>query len=136
MHSDLWSATHPDKRPALLLDVQRSSDTRSLTLIVSGELDVISAPDLQKAVADALRRHAPEGIAIDLHSVSFLDSAGIKALLLCHADAERRGCRLTLARPRPTVSSVLEMTALLDHFGLPGQAYPLAGADRTPLGRP
>jgi anti-anti-sigma factor len=92
---------------------------------VSGELDALSADLLRTAVADVLRRHRPERIDMDLHGVTFLDSAGIRALLLCQSDAQRAGSRVTLSRARPGVHRVLEITGLLDHFGLgrSGRSY-------------
>jgi anti-anti-sigma factor len=55
---------------------------------------------------------------LELHAVTFLDSAGIRALLMCHSDAEKAGCQLGLTRTPPRVYEVLNITGLLDHFGL------------------
>ena len=55
---------------------------------------------------------------MDLSGVSFLDSSGIRALLLCHADAEQASCRMTITDAHRMVYQVLEITCLLDHFGL------------------
>jgi anti-anti-sigma factor len=104
-------------RPDLRID----ADTAPPGMIVSGDLDVVNADLLRTAVADVLRRHRPRRIEVDLHGVAFLDSAGIRALLLCQADAQRADCRIALTRPRPGVYRVLEVTGLLDHFGLPGR---------------
>lgn len=54
----------------------------------------------------------------------FLDSAGIHALVLCHADAAQLGCRLTVVDPHPVALQVLTITGLLSQFGLTGQAVP------------
>jgi anti-anti-sigma factor len=55
---------------------------------------------------------------MDLHGVSFLDSAGIHALVLCQADAQHVDCQITLTNPQPVVYRVLQVTGLLGHFGL------------------
>jgi anti-anti-sigma factor len=99
-------------------DLQIDADTAPPGMTVSGELDAVNADELRSAVADVLRRHRPERVDIDMHGVTFLDSAGIRALLLCQAEAQRVDCRITLSRPRPGVYRVLEVTGLLDHFGL------------------
>jgi anti-anti-sigma factor len=69
-------------------------------------------------VIELLRQRRPGHVEIDLRSVYFLDSAGIEALVLCHTDAQQLGCRLTVVDPHPVAYRVLEITALLDHFGV------------------
>ena len=102
-----------------LLQVEVSSDEQALDqrVIVTGELDMLSATALQETVSDVLRR-CPSRVEIDLRAVSFLDSAGIRALLMCHADAARVDCEVILVDPHPWVYRVLEITGLLDHFHL------------------
>jgi anti-anti-sigma factor len=87
-------------------------------MLVFGELDAVTAGQLQKAVVDLLREQRPHCIQLDLHGVSFLDSAGIRALLLCQADAHQADCQIRLTKPQPGVYRVLQITGLLDHFGL------------------
>jgi len=118
MNSEPWIVAGPEDRSALLVDVRTSDDEELLTMLVAGDLDAVSSAGLQKAVVEVLRRHRPRGIEVDLRGVAFLDSAGIRALVLCHADAEQLGCRLTVAGPRPDVRRVLDLTGLREHFGL------------------
>jgi anti-anti-sigma regulatory factor len=58
---------------------------------------------------------------VDLSGVSFLDSAGINALLKVRrwADANRRSARVTGAGG--LVREVLELTGVLAHLSDPGQ---------------
>jgi anti-anti-sigma factor len=102
-------------------DLRIDADTAPPGMTLSGELDAVNAEALRSAVADVLRRHRPERIDMDMRGVSFLDSAGIRALLMCQADAQQARCRITLTRPRAGVHRVLEVTGLLDHFGLQAQ---------------
>jgi len=103
--------------PSLLVGIDRSDETR-LRLIVAGELDALGATELHNSVVDVLGRQPPGRMEINLRGVPFLDSAGIKALLSCHRDAQRLGCRLTVADPRPFAYRVLQITGLLDHLGV------------------
>jgi anti-anti-sigma factor len=103
--------------PALLVDLQRC-DSGPPRMLVFGELDAVTAGPLQKAVVDLLREQRPHCIQLDLHGVSFLDSAWIRALLLCQDDAHQAGCQIRLTRPQPGVYRVLQITGLLEHFGL------------------
>ena len=104
-------------------------------MLVFGELDAVTAGQLQKAVVDVVRDRRPTCLEMDLHGVSFLDSAGIRALVLCHADAQQMDCQIRLTKPQPVVCRVLQITGLLEHFGLtqlPPADQPRAGTSRAP----
>jgi anti-sigma B factor antagonist len=61
---------------------------RTVILALSGELDMLTAPRLEEAIATADRKE-PEAMIIDLTRVSFLASAGMNALVAAH-QAESR----------------------------------------------
>ena len=87
-------------------------------LVVTGELNLVTAPLLTDAVNAVLRDSPGTVIELDLAGVPFLDSAGIRGLLHSRTNAERTGRRLVLVNPTDWVRQVLEATALLAHFGL------------------
>jgi anti-anti-sigma factor len=109
--------TEPVREPVLSVDVGGDDELLERRVTVAGEMDMLSATVLQDAVADVLGRR-PRRIELDLHDVTFLDSAGIRTLLTCHAEAGRAGCELNLVDPHPRVYRVLEITGLLGHFQL------------------
>lgn len=78
---------------------------------ISGELDISSAPRLIAAIHDVAR---PPVRRVDLEcsGVSFLDSAGLRALLVSRNEAVDRGVDLALIEPSPSVKRVIEMTGL------------------------
>jgi anti-sigma B factor antagonist len=117
MHAEQLFEFRPGDQPLLLVDVQRT-DTGPSRMVVFGELDALSADRLQQAVTDVLRRQRPRCIQMDFHGVTFLDSVGIRALVLCQADARRVDCQIRLINPHPMVYRVLQITGLLEHFGL------------------
>jgi anti-anti-sigma factor len=110
--------SQPDQ-PSLLVDLH-CSDTEPPRMFVFGEVDALTAGQLQQAVVEVLRQQRPNGIEMDLHGVAFLDAAGIRALLLCQADARQVDCQITLTNPQPVVYRVLQITGLLEHLGLTG----------------
>lgn len=68
-------------------------------LVLSGELDFITAPLLARLVAVAIDsgvRH----IDIDLARLGFTDLAGVRALLRAQRDSTRLGVVLTLCHPQ------------------------------------
>ncbi len=121
-----------DEEPTLVIDVQPGTGTEVPRMTVSGEVDGLNAEHLHKAVVDVLRHHQCPRVDVDLHGVTFLDSAGIRALLLCQADARQMDRRIVLLNPRPVVHQVLEITGLLHHFGLPAPRW--VAATPSPAG--
>src|SRR5680860_265694 len=57
-------------------------DDEALVLIVSGEIDVLTAPQLQEAIELALSNR-PGALVLDLSEVTFLSSAGMGVLIAC-----------------------------------------------------
>ena len=130
MYSEHVFYSQPEDQPTLLVDLH-CSDTEPPRMYVFGELDTVNAGHLHKAVVDVLCHQRPSRIEMDLHGVTFLDAAGIRALVLCQADARQVDCQITLTQPQPVVYRVLEITGLLEHFGLttppPSNAAQAAG---------
>jgi anti-sigma B factor antagonist len=85
---------------------------------LSGELDLHSSPQLGSAVEDALGRSAT-AVEIDAATLSFADSAGLRALLLARSDADERGVPLKLTRVSEPLRRLLEMTGLREALGVP-----------------
>ena len=75
-----------------------------LALVVEGELDYLSGPNLLAVIRGALDTQ-PHALEIDLSNVSFMDSGGVDALVA--ADNRARevithrgcGCELRIVRP-------------------------------------
>jgi anti-anti-sigma factor len=117
MYSERSFDLPTEDQPWLLVELQGSGSVPP-RMVVSGEIDALTAAQLQKAVVDVLRHQRPAGIEMDLSGVTFLDSAGIRALVLCQADARQVECQITLTNPQPIVYRTLQITGLLEHFGL------------------
>jgi anti-sigma B factor antagonist len=94
-------------------------DGARAVVTVTGEIDMASEASLRAAIDTTLERDpAPIEVTIDLSEVTFLDSAGIRALLLSHHRATARGVLLRVRDPRPSVASVLQITRVHTLLGL------------------
>ena len=80
-------------------------------VILRGELDMVGTPPLEATLRDLPA--GPTHVRLDLSQLSFIDSAGLKALLTGH---ELMGGRLPLASPQPQLLRVLQITGLDQHF--------------------
>jgi len=118
--------------PLLPIDINMTTDGRLARLDITGELDGSTTPALLDAVERVLAAPAPERIELHLAALTFMDSAGIRCLLMCRTAAQDAGSRLTLVDPAPPVIRVLEITNLLDLLGLARYAGSGSGTRRGP----
>ena len=68
-------------------------------VVVRGELDLATAPDLEAVVTELLDEG--QDVVVDLRELAFMDSTGLRALVAAHARVEGTEQRLLLVRPRP-----------------------------------
>lgn len=83
-------------------------------LEVSGELDGRTAPAFQEQVLSGLAPGAR--VLLDLTGVSFLSSAGLRALLLAHREATGRSARLALVGLSDDLRATMSATGFLKFF--------------------
>jgi anti-anti-sigma factor len=118
--------------PLLPIDIDVTAGRRLARLEVAGDLDGSTTTELLGAVRKVLAAPAPERVELHLAALTFIDSAGIRCLLTCQTAAEDAGSRLLLVNPSRPVFRVLEITSLLDHFGLAVHAGSGTGTPRGP----
>ena len=111
-------------QPPLLIEVRHHPDAATVRLTVSGEVDDLSTTQLERAFIGAVRRHRPAVVEMNVRDVTFLDSAGIRTLVLCQADARKVDCRIILLDTPPFFHRVLEICGLLNHFHLEPSEVP------------
>ena len=81
---------------------------------VGGELDLYTAPEVRDELA-ALPEDAGD-VVVDLTTMTFVDSAGIAALLVAARRLRACGGTMTLVVDDPRVLRVLEVTGLDRYF--------------------
>jgi anti-anti-sigma factor len=120
--------TRPDD-PPLLVRIDHDDRTATVRMTVSGELDDVSAGRLREGFLGALRGRRPAVVEVNVRGVTFLDSAGIRALVLCRIDATRADCRIRVVDAPHIVHRVLEISGLLEYLGVsPAGSAPSAAA--------
>ena len=108
------------RRPAEATDLHVDVlSTAPLVVGVSGEIDIASAPKLREELLGALRRHGAR-LALDLGGVTFMDCAGIKALLAARRHARLEGGWVRVARASRRARNILMLTGLHREFALAG----------------
>jgi anti-sigma B factor antagonist len=90
-----------------------------LRLGLSGELDLASVAEFERALGRALRAR-PARMVLDLSDLSFLDSCGLRALLTAQRACEEAGCALTLIAGNPA-RRLFELTGVAERLPLADQ---------------
>jgi anti-anti-sigma factor len=100
------------------MDLSVSVDDGTATMHVAGEVDahncdqLATTLDAESGGADLSR------LVIDATELSFIDSSGISALLALRERITDDGGEFELRDPTPAVRRVIEITGLLDTFGV------------------
>ena len=97
-------------------DVRTEPQADHLRLLVSGELDLFREADLRRALDDVLTDTTPERLVLDVRGVQFLDSSGLRALLMCRDRARSLGIPLALAVAPGPVTRLLDVAGVRNWF--------------------
>ncbi|MEV6844586.1 STAS domain-containing protein [Actinoplanes sp. NPDC051411] len=87
----------------------------TVRLVLSGTVDAQRVRTVHCSIIDALRRHRPARIDIDLAGATLLDAAGLHGLRLCRADAAQLDCRLLIVRAPVAIMRVLQFAGLAEN---------------------
>lgn len=79
----------------------------------AGELDLATSATLRDRV-DALMATDAQQVIVDLRHLTFIDCAGVRALLALHGDARRHATQLSFIQGPDPVRRTFALTATLD----------------------
>lgn len=108
-------------QPGSLSLTTRWDESGAAVLLVTGDLDMLTAPQLTQSLDEVLDRH-PRLAVVDLTKVDFLGSAGLAALVTAHERAD--GTRLRIVASARQTQRAFSMTGLDELLDL----YPTAEA--------
>lgn len=91
------------------LRAEIADDAPVLRLI--GELDAEDAPAVRHLLAEQILTGGGS-LVLDLSELTFIDSAGLAALIAAHKGTRSAGTSLVLAQPSAAVRKVLSLTGL------------------------
>jgi anti-anti-sigma factor len=83
---------------------------------VSGELDMLTTPELAKAI-EAAAGKKPSALVVDLSTVEFLASAGMSTLITAHEDITPRA-RFAVVADGPATSRPLRLVGVDQMFAV------------------
>jgi stage II sporulation protein AA (anti-sigma F factor antagonist) len=87
-----------------------------LDVVLHGEIDYTNADPVARSAREAVVRARPATVRVDMAEVSFLDSSGIRALILVMKAAQEVGAEFRVGAVTHRVFDQLRMTGLVDLF--------------------
>jgi anti-anti-sigma factor len=87
----------------------------TVEVVLMGELDIASAEDALRRVAEA-ERGSPSLLVIDLSTLTFVDSSGVRVVLVADDHARRAGRRLAIRLGKGPALRVFSALGLVDRF--------------------
>lgn len=93
------------------LKIEESTHDGYDVIDVTGEIDLATAPELESTLAEHV---GPNKTIVDLSSVSFIDSTGLRVLLTIHEAAETAGGQLVLISAEGPVTRLFAITGVRD----------------------
>jgi anti-sigma B factor antagonist len=112
-----------------LVDTQTTG--RTVTLVLSGELDLMSSPILEQALEGAYESD-PELIVVDLRRLEFMDSTGLHRLVAAQQRAVQSGQRFGVVKGGEQVQRLFELTGIAELLTVVDTPEELAEVDQTP----
>lgn len=97
----------------LAIRTYREDDRR--TLVVSGELDLGSAPTFEDTIVRTCADGASE-LVLELSQLDFIDATGLEAVLSAKAVCARRGCAFFLTARQGSDERAFQMVRLSDYL--------------------
>ena len=95
------------------LGVQQHDSGAAHTLVLTGELDMAGAPALDATLRRICTEPA-EAITLDLSKLTFMDSTGLRTILLAKDLCEQHDCELMLIPGPAQIQRLFEVTGLLE----------------------
>ena len=95
----------------------RTTITGEVAVIaLTGELDVAGASLLENELKRVAAEHDVRGLVLDLRELEFMDSTGLRLIVLSDERVRAEGRTLTIVRGRPDVHRVFEITRMIDRL--------------------
>jgi anti-sigma B factor antagonist len=91
------------------LEITQEQVQSTIVLHVAGAVDSNTAPELQAALLRATEASSGT-VELDVAKISYLSSAGLRALLLAAKALQKRGERLSLSNVPPQIQNILNLT--------------------------
>jgi anti-sigma B factor antagonist len=98
------------------LELETTRNGRVAVVAPTGELDLSGAAVLQAELDRLAEEGELGGVVLDLRGLEFMDSSGLRLVVLADMQAREAGRRFALVRGDETVHRVFEITRMSDRL--------------------
>jgi anti-sigma B factor antagonist len=95
------------------VEVETEQRDGGLRVVLSGDLDVATAPSVEERLVELDRPDSPAVLVLDLRGLSFIDSTGLSLLINTDSRARKAGRRVTIVSGKGAPRRLLETTGLI-----------------------
>jgi anti-sigma B factor antagonist len=87
-------------------------------MLLKGDVDMNTSPDVRTNLGELFRQGGARALLINLSGVRYMDSSGIATLVEAMQNCMKKGMKLRLVEPSPSVRDVFEMARLASIFDI------------------
>jgi anti-anti-sigma factor len=107
-----------------LLSLQTYQEPDTVRIALSGELDLSSALLFEDELRRVEEERQPPVLLLDLSSLKFMDSTGLRLILNAHTRAARAGRRLRILQGSDSVKRIFRLTGVFERLDLVDEPLP------------
>ena len=93
------------------MEIKKELNGESLTIALSGRLDAVTAPQLEKELGSSL--DGIKNLAFDFAQLEYIASAGLRVLLVAQKRMNKQG-KMSIKNVSEEVKEVLDMTGFIN----------------------
>ncbi len=110
-----------------LLSFKTTVTSDAAVVALTGELDVSGSALLEQELDRISADHDPRAVVLDLSQLEFMDSTGLRLVVLADARCRQDGRRFALVRGNEQVHRVFEITRMAERLEILDSAAEVAG---------
>ncbi len=112
------------------MEISEEKKGNVMVFTLSGRLDSSTSSEVDNKILDAIEGGAHD-VILDFSSLDYISSAGIRVLVHCHKELEKKQGNIFLAAVPKPIENVLYITGFLPYFKVyDGQAQALAALEK------
>ena len=93
------------------MTINRTESADSITIALSGRLDKLSSPELEKAMKDEISKK--KDIIFDMKDLTYISSAGLRVLLATEKENKANGNKTTIINVNSDVMDIFVVTGFV-----------------------
>ena len=94
-----------------MLNIQKTLGSETATISLSGRLDTVTAPELEREIRDSL--DGVSELTLELGELEYISSAGLRVLLSAKKQMDRQG-KMKVTNVSEAIMDIFEVTGFSD----------------------